>query len=66
MSYPLEDGGFTLWYGDVETHLKRIHGVTAKDLGLDRRSLADRYYAGDTVFAFIDRIAGMLGLPERA
>jgi hypothetical protein len=66
MSYPLEDAGFTLWYGDIESHLKRVHGVTSKDLGFDRRALADRYYAGDSVFAFIDHIAGKLGMPERA
>ena len=56
----------TLWYGDLETQLKSLHGVTAKELGLDRHSLAARYYAGDTVFGFIDHIAGMLGMPERA
>lgn len=66
MSFPLEDTGFTLWYGDLETQLKSLHGVTAKELGLDRHSLAARYYAGDTVFGFIDHIAGMLGMPERA
>lgn len=66
MSYPLEDNGFTLWHGDVEAQLKRLHGVSSKELGFDRRSLADRYYAGDSVFGFIDHIAGMLGLPERA
>ena len=62
MSYPLEDAGFTLWHSDVETHLKRLHGTSAKELGFDRRSLADRYYAGDSVFTFIDGLAGTLGL----
>ena len=61
MTYPLVDAGFTLWFGDVETHLKRVHNVSIKDLGLDRRSLADRYYAGDTVFAFLDRLSATLG-----
>lgn len=65
MTYPLEDGGFILWHGDVESQLKRLHGVTIKELGYDRRALAERYYAGDSVFGFIDHIAGMLGLPER-
>ena len=65
MTYPLEVGGVILWHGDVESQLKRLHGVTIKELGYDRRALAERYYAGDSVFGFIDHICGMLGLPER-
>lgn len=61
MTYPLEDTGFTLWHYNIEAHLKRVHGLTTKELGLDRRSLQDRYYAGDSVFAFLDRIATLIG-----
>ena len=66
MTYPLEDAGFTLWFGDVEAHLNRLHGVGTKDLGFDRRALAERYYSGQSVFTFIDGLAGMLGLREIA
>ncbi len=54
MSHPLEDGGFTLWHGDLDTHLKRVHGVTSKDLGVPRRSLQEKYYAGTSIFATAD------------
>lgn len=56
MSHPLEDGGFTLWHGDLDTHLKRVHGVTSKDLGVPRRTLQERYYAGTSVFTVIDSL----------
>lgn len=56
MSHPLEDGGFTLWHGDLDTHLKRVHGVTSKDLGVPRRMLQERYYAGTSVFTVIDSL----------
>lgn len=65
MPYPLEDGGFTLWYGDIEASLKRLHGTSAKALGFDRQALQQRYYAGESVFsvlAAIDlRLAGPVG-----
>ncbi len=57
MSHPLEDGGFTLWQGDLETQLKRLHGTSLKELGLSRRSLQERYYAGTSVFAMLGLIA---------
>lgn len=57
MSHPLEDGGFTLWQGDLETQLKRMHGMTLKDLGLPRRALQERYYSGTSVFAMLDIVA---------
>lgn len=56
MSHPLEDGGFTLWQGDLETQLKRIYGVSLKELGLARRMLQDSYYGGTSVFAMLDEI----------
>ncbi len=62
MTYPLVDAGFTLWFSDIEAHLKRVYNTSIKDLGLDRRSLADRYYAGETVFAFLDRLSPTLAL----
>ncbi len=61
MAFPIDDTGFTLWHYNVEAHLKRVHGISTKDLGLDRRSLQERYYAGDSVFTYLDRIAGLLG-----
>lgn len=64
MPFPLEDAGFTLWHGDVEAHLKRMHGVSTKDLGLDLHTLQQRYYAGVTVFAFLDDIAGLVGMAK--
>jgi hypothetical protein len=57
MSHPLEDGGFTLWHGDLDTQLKRSHGVTSKDLGVSRRTLQDKYYAGTSVFTAVDALA---------
>jgi len=57
MTYPLEDAGFTLWYGDIETSLKRLYDTCAEDLGLDRHSLQRRYYAGESVFTFLASIA---------
>jgi hypothetical protein len=62
VTYPLEDAGFTLWHGDVETNLKRQHGLSTKDLGLDRHSLQQRYYAGESVFTFLASIAPLLGV----
>lgn len=56
MSHPLEDGGFTLWHGDLDTQLKRIHGVTSKELGVSRRSLQEKYYAGTSVFTMVDSL----------
>ncbi len=56
MTYPLEDGGFTLWYGDIEANLKRLHDTCAKELGFDRHALQHRYYAGESVFAFLAAI----------
>ncbi|MBF0394168.1 MAG: hypothetical protein HQL38_15945 [Alphaproteobacteria bacterium] len=56
MSYPFEDNGFMIWYGDLETQIKRMHGVSAKDLGLERRSLQKHYYSGESVFSVLDRI----------
>lgn len=56
MSHPLEDGGFTLWHGDLDTQLKRIHGVTSKDLGVPRRALQEKYYAGTSVFAALEAL----------
>lgn len=57
MTHPLEDVGFTLWQGDLDTQLKRMHNVTLKDLGVPRRALQDRYYGGTSVFAMLDMIA---------
>ena len=54
MSYPLEDGGFILWHGDVDTQLKRSHGVTSKELGIARRTLQDKYYSGISSFTMVD------------
>lgn len=56
MPFPLEDGGFTLWYGDVEANLKRLYGTSATDLGYDRHTLQQRYYAGESVFSFLASI----------
>lgn len=56
MTYPLEDGGFTLWHGDIEASLKRLHGTSTKDLGFDRHALQQRYYAGESIFAFLAAI----------
>ncbi|MTJ83524.1 MAG: hypothetical protein F8N37_21265 [Telmatospirillum sp.] len=60
MPYPLEDAGFTLWYGDIETQLKLQHGATARDLGLDRHMLQQRYYAGESVFTALASIEAAL------
>ncbi len=64
MTYPLEDAGFTLWCGDIESHLKRVHGTSTKELGFDRRSLQAHYYSGDTVFTVLDRIAVLIGMRD--
>ena len=56
MNYPLEDAGFTLWHSDIETSLKRQHGISTKDLGLNRHSLQQCYYAGESVFAFLAKL----------
>jgi hypothetical protein len=56
MTYPLEDAGFTLWHGDIETSLKRLHGTSTKDLGFNRHALQQRYYAGESVFTFLAAI----------
>jgi len=53
MTYPLEDAGFTLWHSDIETGLKRQHGVSSKDLGINRHTLQQRYYAGESVFTVL-------------
>lgn len=66
MPFPLEDAGFTLWHGDVETHLKRMHGISTKDLGLDLHALQKRYYAGESVFTFLEAIAGLVASPKMA
>lgn len=57
MPHPIEDTGFTIWHGDLETQLKRFHGVTCKELGVPRRALQDRYYRGESIFAALDHIA---------
>lgn len=57
MSYPIEDAGFTLWLGDLDTQLKRFHGVTSKELGIQKRNLLDRYYTGESVFSALDSIS---------
>ncbi len=66
MTYPLEDGGFTLWHGDVEAGLKRLHHTSTKDLGFDRHALQERYYAGESVFAFLAAIDLRLSGPTGA
>jgi hypothetical protein len=53
MTYPLEDAGFTLWHSDIETSLKSNHGISTKELGLNRHALQQRYYAGESVFTFL-------------
>ena len=66
MTYPLEDGGFTLWHGDIETSLKRLHDTCTKDLGFNRHALQQRYYAGESVFAFLAAIDLKLTEPTSA
>ncbi len=56
MTHPLVDPGFTIWHGDLDTQLKRIHGVTLRELNVDRRFLQGAYYAGDNVIAVLDRL----------
>lgn len=56
MSYPLFDSGFTHWYGDLETQLKRYHGTSIKELGLTKRFLADEYYEGQSIFTVIEHL----------
>jgi hypothetical protein len=56
MPYPLEDAGFTLWCSDIETRLMSLYRSTPKDMGFDRRALQQRYYAGESVFTFLDSI----------
>ncbi|PKU24840.1 hypothetical protein [Telmatospirillum siberiense] len=63
MTFPLEDGGFTLWYGDIEANLKRLYGASAKDLGYDRHILQQRYYAGESIFAVLAAIDLQLSAP---
>lgn len=57
LAHPLEDTNFTHWRGDLETQLKRLHGVNLRDLGIDRRSLQDRFYSGESLFTALDGIA---------
>ncbi|WP_142849752.1 hypothetical protein [Telmatospirillum sp. J64-1] len=57
MSHPIEDTGFTIWHGDLDSQLKRIHGVTSKDLGIPRRALQDLYYGGRSVFAVFEQLS---------
>jgi hypothetical protein len=57
MSYPLVDSGYTMWCGDLDTQLKRLHGFTARELGFDSRSLVKRYYAGESIFSIIDELS---------
>lgn len=66
MPFPLEDGGFTLWYGDIEANVKRLYGASAKDLGYDRHNLQRRYYAGESVFAVLAAIDLELSSPAGA
>ncbi|MDR3439356.1 hypothetical protein [Telmatospirillum sp.] len=63
MPYPLEDAGFTLWLGDIETHLKRLHGLSTRELGFDRHALQQCYYSGQSVFTVIDSIESTLAEP---
>ncbi|HIJ64083.1 MAG TPA: hypothetical protein HPQ04_15430 [Rhodospirillaceae bacterium] len=60
MTYPLEDTGFTHWIGDIETQLRLSHGVSTKDLGMNRLSLGRFYYAGITTFAFLEHAARLI------
>lgn len=60
MTYPIEDTGFTHWIGDIETQLRLSHGLSTKDLGIDRLSLGRFYYAGISTFAFLDHVAGLI------
>ncbi len=57
MSFPLEDAGFTLWHSDLDTQLKMQLGVTSRELGVDRRSLQQRYYGGENVFTVLQAIS---------
>lgn len=57
LAHPLEDPNFTHWHGDLDTQLKRFHGVTSGDLGIARRTLQERYYSGESLFAALDGIA---------
>lgn len=56
MTFPIDDAGFTLWHGDLDTQLKQLHGMTSREMGLERRWLAEHYYAGVSVATFIGQL----------
>lgn len=62
MSYPFFDSGFTHWQGDLETQLKRYHGTSIKELELNRKSLADSYYEGKSIFVVMEYLKHKHGL----
>lgn len=63
MSYPLFDGGFTLWAGDLETRLKEQWGTSSRDLGVDPGLLRHSYYSGFTISAALALIASRYAVP---
>jgi len=54
--YALFDAGYTLWKGDVETHLRQLLGVSLRDLDLPERQLLHRYHHGVSAFRLVEEL----------
>lgn len=58
MSFPLFDSNFTLWAADLDARLMDQHGRSARAIGIDPRTLQERFYRGESVasaFSLITR-----------
>ena len=54
--YALFDTGYTLWKGDVDTHLRQLLGISLRDLGTADRELLHRYHGGVSAFRLVEEL----------
>jgi hypothetical protein len=53
MTYPLFDGNFTVWLGDVETLIKTRTGKDLKEYSVSRNTLAEYFYKNRSAFSTV-------------
>ena len=52
--YALFDTGYTLWKGDVDTHLRQLRGAGLRDLRLAERELLHHYHRGVSAYQMVE------------
>lgn len=56
MTYPLFDGNFTIWLGDVETLIMARTGKVLKEYSVSRNQLAEYFYKNWSAYETVRNI----------